>query len=290
MIGDYGIDLMMGGLAPGSMPFGVWEHYQEGLQIPPVKIAQRGKLDEQLIRIIIQNLRTPVEFKGHLAAQIAANNVGKSRIQTLMDKYGKDEVFFYMAELMNYSERRILSAINSLPMVSHSSEDVLEGDGIIQEPIKIRVTVTVQDSGIVADFSASDPVVLGPVNCRPPLVRACVYYVVKCLLDPDLPPNSGAFRPISVVTKPGTLLEVDYPAALCNANIITTQRLVDVLTGAFSKIVPERVTAACSGTMNLLSIGGRDPRTGSLFNYIETYGAVREHSSTAMEPRGSIRT
>ena len=110
------------------------------------------------------------------------------------------------------------------------------------------------------------------MNCRPPSVNACVYYVVKALLDPGLPPNMGAFRQLEVITRPGTLLEVEHPGAVCNANIITTQRIVDVLLGAFLKITPERVCAASSGTMNLLNIGGRDPRSGALFNYIETYG------------------
>jgi N-methylhydantoinase B len=103
-------------------------------------------------------------------------------------------------------------------------------------------------------------------------VQACLYYVVKALLDPGLPPNSGAFRPLTALTKPGTLVHAEYPAALCNSNIVMTQRLVDVLLGAFAQVIPERVSAACSGTQNLLNIGGRDPRTGLLFNYIETYG------------------
>jgi N-methylhydantoinase B len=262
----------VGGFAPGSMPFGVWEHYQEGLQIPPMKIARREQLDENLIRIIAQNLRTPVEFKGDLAAQIAANKVGERRLQALMDKYGQNETVFYMKELMNYSERRILAAIKSLPAGSYSYHDYLEGDGITRTPIKVAVNVTIEESRIVADFSESDPQAIGPVNCRPPTAKACVYYVAKALLDPGLPPNSGAFRPLSVITRPGTLLEVDYPGALCNANIVTTQRVVDALLGAFSKITPARVSAACSGTQNLLNIGGRDPRTGHLFSYVETYG------------------
>ncbi|PYV18287.1 MAG: 5-oxoprolinase, partial [Acidobacteria bacterium] len=262
----------MGGFAPGSMPFGVWEHYQEGLQIPPVKVVKRGRLDEELVRLISSNLRTPIEFRGDLAAQIAANNVGEKRLQALMAKYGRDEVLFYMTELMNYSERRIRAAIQKLPQGSFSFEDYLEGDGIVRDRIAIRVRVTVQGSEIVADFSESDPQVLGPLNCRPPSVEACVYYVVKALLDPGLPPNVGAFRPVKVVTRPGTLLEVQHPGAVCNANIITTQRIVDVLLGALLEVVPERASAACSGTMNLLNIGGQDPRTGRLFNYIETYG------------------
>ena len=103
-------------------------------------------------------------------------------------------------------------------------------------------------------------------------MKACAYYLAKALLDPGLPPNSGAFRPIWVLTRPGTLMEVQFPGALCNANIVTTQRIVDALMGAFLQIIPERAAAACSGTMNLLNIGGRDPRSGALFNYIETYG------------------
>jgi len=98
-----------------------------------------------------------------------------------------------------------------------------------------------------------------------------VYYVLKCVVDPDLPPNAGAYRPIEVITRPGTLLGAQYPAAVCNANIITTQRIVDTLLRALIQAVPERVPAACSGTMNLLNIGGFAPRDGKYYNYIETY-------------------
>src|SRR5262249_52308169 len=149
---------------------------------------------------------------------------------------------------------------------------VIEGDGLQAGQIRVSVTVHITGTRITADFSDTDPQVPGPVNCRPPTVQACLYYVVKAVLDPGLPPHSGAFRPLSAVTRPGTLVHAEYPAALCNSNIVMTQRVVDVLLGAFSQVIPERVSAACSGTQNLLNIGGRDPRTGLLFNYIETYG------------------
>ena len=262
----------VGGFAPGSMAFGVWEHYQEGLQIPPLKLVKQGKIDEDLVRLITQNLRTPVEFRGDLAAQIAANNVGETRLNSLMEKYGPDIVLHYMQEIMDYSERRISAAIKKLPEGEYSGEDFLEGDGLSSNPIAIRVKVVLQGSKIVADFRESDSQALGPINCRPPSVKACAYYVAKALLDPGLPPNSGAFRAIKVLTKPGTLMEVQFPGALCNSNIVTTQRIVDSLMKAFLQVIPERVSAACSGTMNLLNIGGRNPRTDSLFNYIETYG------------------
>lgn len=271
-VGNMAHHVDVGGFAPGSMPYGVWEHYQEGLQIPPVKICRRDKIEDDLLRLIAENVRTPAEFKGDLAAQIAANNVGERRFQALLEKYGKESLMLYIDELMDYSERRIISAIDELPRGSHSFSDVIEGDGLAAGQIRVSVTVHVDKSRIVADFSETDAQVPGPVNCRPPTVQACLYYVVKALLDPGLPPNSGAFRPLSVLTKPGTLVHAEYPAALCNANIVMTQRVVDVLLGAFTQIIPERVSAACSGTQNLLNIGGRDPRTGLLFNYIETYG------------------
>jgi len=262
----------VGGFAPGSMPFGVWEHYQEGLQIPPVFLARGGRLDEQLIRLLSLNVRTPKEFKGDLNAQIAANNVGEKRIQSVVEKYGIETMISYMQEIMNYSERRIRCALRELPEGSYIYEDYLEGDGIRTDKIAIRLNLRISQQLIEADFSDSNPQVLGPLNCRPPSVRSCVYYVVKTLLDPGLPPNSGAFRPISVITKPGTLLEVEYPGAVCNSNILTTQRLVDCLMGAFSQVLPDRVCSACSGTMNLLNIGGWDSKRGELYNYIETYG------------------
>jgi N-methylhydantoinase B len=132
--------------------------------------------------------------------------------------------------------------------------------------------VTIRDGRFIADFSDTDPQVLGPINCRWPSVAACVYYLLKCLVDPELPANAGAYRPVEVRTKPGTVLEAQFPAAVCNANIITTQRIVDAMLRALIEAAPERAIAACSGTMNLLNVGGFVPETGRYFNYIETYG------------------
>ena len=121
------------------------------------------------------------------------------------------------------------------------------------------------------DFSKSDDAALGPINCRWPSVAACVYYVFKAILDPELPPNAGAYRPFEIIVRDGSVLSANYPMAVCNANIITTQRITDVLLGALAEAIPEKIQAACSGTMNLLNIGGTNPRNGVLYNYIETY-------------------
>jgi N-methylhydantoinase B len=164
------------------------------------------------------------------------------------------------------------AGIRSLPEGTYHGDDVIEGDGIVTDDIHIRVTVTVRDGRFIADFSDTDTQVLGPINCRWPSVAACVYYLLKCLVDPELPANAGAYRPIEVRTKPGTVLEAQFPAAVCNANIITTQRIVDALLRALIEAAPDRAIAACSGTMNLLNVGGVDPGNGRYFNYIETYG------------------
>jgi len=262
----------MGGFAPGSMPFGVTEIYQEGLQITPMKIMRRGVLDEHLLAFINANLRTPEENRGDLMAQIAANVIAQRRIEELAAKHGSERLESYFAALLDYSERRLTAGIRTIPEGVYRGEDVIEGDGISDDPIAIRVSVEVRDGRFTADFSDSDNQVLGPINCRWPSVAACVYYVLKCFVDPELPANAGAYRPIEIRTRPGSVLEAQYPAAVCNANIITTQRIVDALLAALIQASPERAIAACSGTMNLLNVGGFDPAGGRYYNYIETYG------------------
>lgn len=262
----------VGGFAPGSMPFGVTEIYQEGLQITPIKIASGGVLDEALLAFINANLRAPRENRGDLLAQIAANNVAQRRLEELTNKYGADIVRAYLEAMLDYTERRMSAGLRAIPRGTYKAEDVIEGDGIDDGLITLRVSVEVDDGRITTDFEASDAQVAGPLNCRWPSVAACVFYVLKCLVDPDLPANAGAFRPITILTKPGTILEAAYPAAVCNANIVTTQRIVDVLIRALLPALPERTQAASSGTMNLLNIGGIDPILGSQFSYIETFG------------------
>ncbi len=262
----------MGGYAPGSMPFGVTEHYQEGLQIPPVKIIKKGVWDEEIFSLIKDNLRTEEEFGGDLRAQLGANNVGIMRLREVFEKYTLDKAFFYFAEVMNYSERRMRSMIKEIPNGQSYFEDFIEGDSIEERMIKIAATIDIKDEEIHVDFTGTDPEVKGPINCTISNAYAAVYYSIKSILDPDIPPNSGAYRPISIDVPHGCLLNSNFPKPVCNSNIITAQRIVDVIFGAFKDIIPERTCAACAGTMNLINIGGRLPGKQQLFNYIETYG------------------
>ena len=294
----------MGGFAPGSMPFGVTEIFQEGLQIPPVRLFHRGEIEQDLWKLIAQNVRTETEVRGDLMAQYAAGAVGARRLCELADRYGFDTISRYLDEMLDYSERRMRAALTRIPDGVYTFEDIVEGDGITTEPFTIRLRLESRGETVRADFSESDDACAGPLNCRWPSVAACVYYVLKALLDPELPPNAGAYRPIEIVVRDGSLLSATYPNAVCNANIVTTQRIVDVLLGALSQAVPDLAPAASSGTMNLLNIGGMDDRTGVYYNYVETYAggqgaipgldgmdAVQNHmTNTRNAPVESIET
>ena len=261
----------MGGYAPGSMPFGVSEIYQEGLQIPPLRIFAEGQIDEALYSLINQNVRTRHEVRGDLMAQYACASIGQQRIDELLARQNADQVIPYMNAILDYAERRMRAAIATLPDGTYCFEDFLDDDGVSDKPVKIALTLTIAGENLHADFTGTDQQVLGPLNARLSAARACVYFVCKAVLDPDLPTNAGAYRPIEVFAPEGSLLQATYPAAIGNANILTDQRVVDVLLGALYPVVPDRVCAACSGEMNLLNIGGIDPRNGEYYNYVETY-------------------
>jgi N-methylhydantoinase B len=262
----------MGGYAPGSMPFNVSEIYQEGLQIPPVKLMKKNRLNNEIMNFILQNIRTGNETRGDLMAQVAANNVGIKRFTEITEKYGESFILAYMKELLDYAERSMREGIKNIPDGSYSFCDYVEGDGFTNELIKIKVKITVDGSSITADFAGTDRQVRGPMNARISAARACVYYALKCIIDPDLPTNHGAYRAITVKAEEGSLMQASFPAAVCNANILTDQRVVDVVLGALLEAVPRRVVAACSGEMNLVNLGGIDSRNGVYYNYVETYG------------------
>lgn len=285
MVANQAHHVDVGGYAPGSMPFGVTEIYQEGLQIPPVKIIKNRAVDEELMAIIVQNVRTKTEGRGDLLAQVAANNVGIKRLQELAHKYGASTLGLYLKEILDYAERRMLAGIGRMPRGTFRFEDYIEGDSITEDPIRIQVAVEIGEGSVRVDFTGSSPQVRGPLNTRSPQVAACVYFALKCIVDPELPVNAGTHRPIHVVVPEGSLLQATFPAAVCNANIITSQRIVDVLLGALAQAVPERVVAACSGTMNLLNIGGIHPANGQYYNHAETYagGQGASHRQDGMD-------
>ena len=257
----------VGGMSSGSMPLSV-SLFQEGLIIPPVRIVRDGKTDAELMRLILNNVRTPLEREGDFSAQFMANITGVRRMTECIGKYGLDTCAHYGRALMDYSERITRQAVSSIPDGTFDFEDVLEDDGQGNRDIAIRLTMTVEGDHARLDFSASGDQVQGGVNAVRAITLSAVLYVFRALAGRDIPANAGCMRPLAVITRPGSVVDATFPAAVAGGNVETSQRLVDVLLGALSKALPQSMPAASQGTMNNLTIGGSDGT--SPFAYYET--------------------
>ena len=260
----------VGGVAPGSMSALSRDVNQEGIRIPPVKLWSKGKPNRQILDFVLSNVRTPDERLGDLRAQRAANLVGAKRLVELLKKSSVSTVESGMSQLINYSEELMIKRIRELPRKSSSAIDYLDDDGFGTTDIPIKVKVTVGRESVAFDFSGSSKQVQGPLNAVYSVTLSAVYYVVRCVTDPSMPANAGCFKPIEVKAPSGTIVKAEPPAPVAGGNVETSTRIVDVTLKAFSSIIPQRVCAACQGTMNNVTIGGVDPRTGKYFTYYET--------------------
>jgi len=261
----------IGGSFPGSMGL-AREIVAEGVRIPPIRITRRGELQEDILRLILANVRVPEERKGDLEAQFAANRRGALRLVELARKYGPDECLRWMDRLIAYTEAMTRALIEEIPDGEYRFEDALEDDGLGNGPIAIQVAVRIEGARAVVDFTGTAPQTPGPVNCVAAVTLSAVSYVFRSLLDPAVPSNAGVFRALEVIAPEGTVVNARPPAAVAGGNVETSQRIVDVVLGALAGALPGRVPAASCGTMNNLVIGGWDPRRDAPFAYYETLG------------------
>lgn len=277
----------IGGMTPGSLPLST-EIYQEGLIIPPVKLYDAGVLNEALMQIILRNVRTPDERRGDLAAQRAAHNVAEQRLSAMVERYGIQEVEAYASHLMAYSERMVLAALHRWPKGIYRFEDILEldmehttetGQANVRTA-RIRLAVTIKDDEITFDFTGTSPAIAGSLNAVLSITKSACYYVVTCLLNEDVPVNSGCFAPVKIVAPEGCLVNAQPPAAVAGGNVETSQRIVDAALGALAQALPELVPAASQGTMNNLTIGGAG-FDGNPFAYYETIAGGMGAAPTA---------
>ncbi len=259
----------VGGAAPGSLPL-VRDLLAEGIVLPPVRLARKGRLVADLVAILCANSRTPEDRRGDLEAQLAAHRTGTRRLEELL---AHDAGAFARAgdALLAYSERLTRTRLKSLPDGIYAFEDALDGDGLREQPLAVRVRVLVDEGTLTADFTGSAPQAPGGVNAPLAVTASAVFYVVVCLVG-DVPINAGTFAPVEVIAPRGSLLNPRPPAAVAGGNVETSQRIVDVLLGALAEAAPERIPAASQGTMNNVMIGGIDPRCGRPFSYYETIG------------------
>lgn len=240
----------VGGAAPGSIPADATEIFEEGLRIPPLLLT------DEVRSLLFANSRTPVERRGDLDAQVGANVLGVRRLAE-MDAVSPDGL--RLDEVVAYGERRMRAALAELPDGTWTVEDVLDSTGESeshQHPSRIVVTVTVEGEGMVVDFTGTDPASGGNVNAVAAVTESAVGFAVRAVVDPTLPANGGALRPVHVVAPLGTIVAAQAPAAVGAGNVEVSQRVADVVLAALAEADPERVAAANQGTMNNVLIGG----------------------------------
>ncbi len=247
------------------------EHvFQEGIRIPPVRLYRQGELQEELLDLILLNCQVPRERRNDLRAQMAANRVGIRRFHILCEKYGAAVVAAASEALMDYAERRMRAGIAEIPDGVYHFEDRFDCHEFAGEKA-LRVTVEVSGAEMSLDFSDNPAQVRAGINLVRTGLLATVYYAVKTVIDPDVPPNAGLHRPITVTSVPGTLLHASEPAAV-DGRMQVSARVVDLVHGALAQAVPERVIAACNGACVGAVFSGRDPRTQAPYVYLETIG------------------
>ncbi len=248
----------VGGRAPGSLAGDAKSVVEEGLRLPPMKMVEEGVVREDLLELILSNVRVPDDIRGDLRAQLAANRVGEQRFEELAKKFGKEELKELMAAIIDYSYRRTRQEIGKLPDGTYSFEDALDDDGNSDDPLPIRVRVDIDGEDMKVDFTGTATQRQGPVNGVLSVTHSATYFTLKCLIDPNIPTNSGVFRSVEIVAPPGTIVNAQPPAAVGGGSLETSQRIVDTLIGCFSQFAPNRMSAAGSGTFNCVTFGGFD--------------------------------
>ncbi len=260
----------VGGATPGSMGMAT-DVYGEGLRIPPVRLVKGGRVAEDVMRIVLANVRVERERRADFEAQMGSLRTGAARLLEIVGRAGLEEAAEYASHLIDYSARMMRATIRAIPDGSYEAEDALDSDGVGDEEVTLRVRVTVKGERATVDFTGSAPQVAGPVNAVEAITVSAVAYVFRCLVGADeVPASAGLVEPIETVAPAGTVVNAEHPASVAGGNVETSQRLVDVLFRALSKALPESVPAASQGTMNNLTVGGTDPRTGREFAYYET--------------------
>lgn len=263
----------VGGAQPASMGLSE-EIFQEGLRIPPVALARGGKIQQDILAVVLANVRTPREREGDLTAQVASCRLGERRLIELVKKYGLRKTEFYLETLQGYSSRLMREALARIPEGVYFAEDFLDDDGYSQKPVRFRVTIGIHQGRAMVDFAGSSPSQRGSVNAVLAITYSAVFYVFRCLLGEDVPACAGLMEAIDLRAPEGSVVNARPPSAVAAGNVETSQRIVDVLLKALAQALPGRIPAASSGTMNNISFGGfypdQGPRAGEPFAYYET--------------------
>ncbi|HSE33390.1 MAG TPA: hydantoinase B/oxoprolinase family protein [Pyrinomonadaceae bacterium] len=259
----------IGGATPGSMGLAT-DIYGEGLRIPPVRLVRDGQIDPDMMRLLLANVRGNIERRGDFEAQIGSLQIGANRLLEIVDRRGERETREYANQLISYSARIMRQVIGNIPNGTYEAEDCLDDDGISDQPVPVRVRIVVKNDRATVDFTGSAPQVAGAINAVEAITVSAVSYVFRCLVGAEIPASAGLMEPIEVIAPQGTVVNALPPASVAGGNVEMSQRIVDVVFKALAQALPDKIPAASQGTMNNLTIGGIDMRTGQEFSYYET--------------------
>lgn len=268
----------IGGSVPGGWAPSAQDIHTEGVIIPPVKLYDQGTLNEGLVSMFISNVRLPTQIKGDLFAMANVFTVGRRGLDLLVGRYGKDTLSECIREMLDRSEKQMCSYIEEIPDGTYVYEDYLDNDGIVDEPIKVKLALTVKGSSLHFDFSGSDPAARGPVNLARSTTQSTCFIAIKHIFA-DVPVNGGAFRPTQFVIPEGSVVAAGYPSPV-SGYLEPIGRVFDVVIGALAQAIPERVPAPAFGTVGVVTVGGQQPDSGDYFVGVFPYpGGYGGHSA-----------
>ena len=279
----------VGGGAPASI--GAFrEVFQEGITIPPVKLVEAGRMVQDVFDLVLAQIRSKHETAGDFRAQVAANNTGARRMNALLDRMGSETVASYTEELIAYTRRRAQAEVSKLPKGVFTAESLLDNDGFTDEPVHLAVKVVIDSDGVCFDLTGCDLQRPAPVNATYSQTFAACAYVLKCLIDPDVPVNAGFYDLVRLVAPEGTVVNCEPPAPVVGG-WETNQRISEMILKALSEAVPDAVPAGTKGMMCQVGFGGTDPRTGELYAFYETVaggygGRVASDGPDAVQSHG----
>jgi N-methylhydantoinase B len=269
----------VGGMSPGSMPQGATELVQEGIVIPPVRLVKQGTLDEELLRLVLANVRTPEERRGDLRAQLSACDAGARGWIALMEREGARRIDAAVGAVLDYTTRLAMARVARLGDIRGTATDALEGDGVSETDVPVRVTLSAAKGILSIDFTGSSAAVAGNVNCPASVTRACAVFVLRTLLGDDVPTNDGIARALRLVIPENSALNARWPAAVAAGNVEMSQRIADTIFAALANAGVE-VPAQGQGTMNNVTFGAPG------WTFYETLGGGQGASARADGPSG----
>jgi len=250
-----------GGAVPGGFSANATEVEQEGLRLPPVKLFKGGEMDEEILSIVLSNIRIADQRIGDIKAQAAALTVGERRFQALLDRYGPDTVEACIEELRVRAEQQMRARIATIPDGEYHGVAFVDSDGVVDEPLKIDMRIAKRDTDLYFDMSGSSPPCLGPMNSVIATTRSSIYLAMKHIF-PEVPINAGTFAPLHIADPDGTFLYARYPRPVSGCAAEVSQRIAEAVFAALTPALPDQLFAAPAGTSGNFALGGNDPKTG----------------------------